>query len=1349
MASQKPRQSNSDDESTRASHQDAPKATEASLTQPNTDETKNISAVTTTTGEVPPRSWYGGGSWPRIKSNPSIQVVKETIMAGKSGNNSRAAGAALFEQRTPAEAQPSKASPSRPPSMDPGKSKETLKLVPGKSSTDNTTMGNNGTAKTETIPHSAKPTEDQSESTNTVVEPELDNVKLESDAVIEEQKATGWLEWLRPTKVQNSPQRGSATAEDSVPRLDAPQQPPSVNKTKSLDPSGPTVVSDRQENDPTDQQRQPEANSRWQGLWPVSNSSSTVARPEESNSQQEPVKPDLNMGKDNEQSNNATTTGSSWAFWSRQVPSATRQTTNSKELGEIAVTGEPSQEHPVAALSNAPENTKAGPGTPPNQAKLSKAEMPSKTAAVNSASSTKSFAPNLLLPSFRNTYQLAESPSIIQQIARLLFRSQQPPTNHLFVIKDPPKIKKAIAIGIHGLFPAALLRTVIGQPTGTSIKFANHGASAIERWAERHGFQCDIEKIALEGEGKIAERVDHLWKLLLNWVEHVRQADFILVSCHSQGVPVAMMLTAKLINLGVVSSAKIGVCAMAGVSLGPFTDYKSRLFSGSAAELFDFADLDSEVSRSYHESLSVAMKYGVRVTYVGSIDDQLVSLESAVFSPVDHPYIYRSVFVDGRIHAPDFITNLVGFALKLRNLGVSDHQLIKALSAPLAGSLYSGEGHSRLYDEEAIYDLSVQFALETTSVNQNVALKVQRSAANGNSNPFQLPWSMRGLLEEDVVKTELDQEAKELLLQFEEWKPTTKSFLRLLGTRVRVPPVPGGGKPMLRIIIFPTDVTLQRTPKRIIALSGPSILLIPPLEYLIALILLVLVTFLDIYCFGRRPLATLINHMSFWNKNPSSSKQKIRTETVPVKASPGTISRTPSRSQSEARLASSLPRSKSSGQASRSSRKDGYSTKLSLPERSISRKRSPVYQRIESDSSEDESQESPPINKRQRLTPGELDDPTRSLPSRKQFSQIDSTLLIHAADIASYKLGYRAAFGGTDLEEAPVGLQYPGSSIAERYELVFKKDSFDPVEEILGVIKDFTDFFLDDENAKPFVDPDTGIIRRLERARNLGSLEGFKSALQDYNSAVESLRLGKDIASILDKKHGVSESLVVRIMAQTYDRAVSPKVDLLRKYENGTNEIYGELKSNLVYKILAETKITSKQVFVDLGSGVANVVLQAALQVGCESWGCEIMENACSIAEAQKAEFEARCRLWGLQPGLTRLERGDFMVNEDIREALQRADVVLVNNEVFTPELNVSLVNLFLDLKEGCKIVSLKSFVPENRKISNYNNNDPSNILDVAKKAYSTKSVSWKDEGGNYYIATKDSTRLQSYGDRS
>jgi hypothetical protein len=50
------------------------------------------------------------------------------------------------------------------------------------------------------------------------------------------------------------------------------------------------------------------------------------------------------------------------------------------------------------------------------------------------------------------------------------------------------------------------------------------------------------------------------------------------------------------------------------------------------------------------------------------------------------------------------IAHLVGLVLKLRNLGVSDHGMIRELSSPLAGSLYSGEGHSRLYDETAIYE---------------------------------------------------------------------------------------------------------------------------------------------------------------------------------------------------------------------------------------------------------------------------------------------------------------------------------------------------------------------------------------------------------------------------------------------------------------------------------------------------------------------------------------------------------------------------------------------------------------------------------------------------------------------
>ncbi|MBN6743433.1 hypothetical protein JKG47_23855, partial [Acidithiobacillus sp. MC6.1] len=81
-----------------------------------------------------------------------------------------------------------------------------------------------------------------------------------------------------------------------------------------------------------------------------------------------------------------------------------------------------------------------------------------------------------------------------------------------------------------------------------------------------------------------------------------------------------------------------------------------------------------------------------------------------------------------------------------------------------------------------------------------------------------------------------------------------------------------------------------------------------------------------------------------------------------------------------------------------------------------------------------------------------------------------------------------------------------------------------------------------------------------------------------------------------------------------------------------------ELLDSVISKILKETKLMSDQVFLDLGSGVGNVVLQAALEVGCESWGCEMMKNAYTLADRQKEEFQARCRLWGGKPGRVRLE---------------------------------------------------------------------------------------------------------------
>ncbi len=71
------------------------------------------------------------------------------------------------------------------------------------------------------------------------------------------------------------------------------------------------------------------------------------------------------------------------------------------------------------------------------------------------------------------------------------------------------------------------------------------------------------------------------------------------------------------------------------------------------------------------------------------------------------------------------------------------------------------------------HSLAVEYALETTSVG-DVPLQMAKYEVPKNANPYVLPWIMRGILEEDFVKTELDTEVTELLKQFDDWNPATK-----------------------------------------------------------------------------------------------------------------------------------------------------------------------------------------------------------------------------------------------------------------------------------------------------------------------------------------------------------------------------------------------------------------------------------------------------------------------------------------------------------------------------------------------------------------------------------------------
>ena len=181
-------------------------------------------------------------------------------------------------------------------------------------------------------------------------------------------------------------------------------------------------------------------------------------------------------------------------------------------------------------------------------------------------------------------------------------------------------------------------------------------------------------------------------------------------------------------------------------------------------------------------ALRTILAHDTRVTLIGSIDDHLVPMYSSTFSTAYHGSIFRAVFLDGRIHQHDFLARLVAFALRLRNEGWRDHGVMSELSSALMGNFYTGEGHSRVYDEPAVYEyytchlhmkltcsLALRNTLETTSM-RNMPLHVEKFKARMSPNPYLLPWSMRGVLEE-TIRGPLSHELDELREEFARWDP--------------------------------------------------------------------------------------------------------------------------------------------------------------------------------------------------------------------------------------------------------------------------------------------------------------------------------------------------------------------------------------------------------------------------------------------------------------------------------------------------------------------------------------------------------------------------------------------------
>jgi len=432
-------------------------------------------------------------------------------------------------------------------------------------------------------------------------------------------------------------------------------------------------------------------------------------------------------------------------------------------------------------------------------------------ASVSASPTLKPVPASVVLPTFeefaRNKPRRNPN-SIVQQALHAVNSYFFPPDKSLEgtlpkwldeITRSSLDVKRIAIIGVHGWFPvtARLVRAVVGEPTGTSPKFCDMMAKAILGYLSKHGIILPsnaITCIPLEGEGTISTREELLHKNLLHnktWCEALSMADVVFVATHSQGTPVSTILLSRLIKEKLVHPKRQRICmlAMAGISHGPFPylkeSYLVKYYVGvgrghdadAARELFEFMDSDSLVCKKYRESLNAIIQCGVKIVYVASMDDQVVPLYSGLYTGVDHPSIMRAVYIDGPLYqANDFLTNLIVFATRLRNLGRLDHGLMVQLSKVVAGSMY-GEGHSALYTEIDVYTLAVRYLFEMPSLGSS-DLHFERFVAQQKNNPYYLPWAMRGVLEDKGVleSRHFTHEILKLRKQYEDWEPVSKAM---------------------------------------------------------------------------------------------------------------------------------------------------------------------------------------------------------------------------------------------------------------------------------------------------------------------------------------------------------------------------------------------------------------------------------------------------------------------------------------------------------------------------------------------------------------------------------------------
>eukprot|EP00117_Sycon_ciliatum_P031386 scpid44403/ scgid0941/ Histone-lysine N-methyltransferase, H3 lysine-79 specific; DOT1-like protein; Histone H3-K79 methyltransferase; Lysine N-methyltransferase 4 len=259
------------------------------------------------------------------------------------------------------------------------------------------------------------------------------------------------------------------------------------------------------------------------------------------------------------------------------------------------------------------------------------------------------------------------------------------------------------------------------------------------------------------------------------------------------------------------------------------------------------------------------------------------------------------------------------------------------------------------------------------------------------------------------------------------------------------------------------------------------------------------------------------------------------------------------------------------------------------------------------------------------------------------------------------------------------------------------------------------------------------------------SYEKMKALCDKYNRSIDHVKRlwsGQMPPKCLGTR--ASPELVRHIFQQVYNHSVVDP-EKLNLYEPFSPEVYGETSFELVNKIIEKVRIKSTDSFLDLGSGVGNVVLHVAAMVECKRiMGIEKAERPAAYAKEMEKQFRKWMAWYGKRFTPFTIIAGDFLLDE-FQDTITSSSFIFANNFAFGPHVNHQLKERFAQLEEGTRLVSSREFCPINFRITKRNLSDIGTILSVIELESIQGAVSWTDKPVSYYLHTVDRKRLEKY----